>query len=108
MKLVLAAAAALMVAAAGSAAMAETGDPAAEMPQSARLILGGGIDAGGGTEAYPEIPAPTSSTTVMLAVGDAFAIALTRAKGIERATFVRNHPGGSLGRSFEGELSDMS
>lgn len=51
-------------------------------------------------EAYPEIPAPTSSTTAMLALGDAFAIALTRAKGIERATFMRNHPGGSLGRTF--------
>ena len=52
------------------------------------------------SEAYPEIPAPTSSTTVMLAVGDAFAIALTRAKGIERETFIRNHPGGQLGVTF--------
>lgn len=72
------------------------------------LVDGKGAASLSGTEAYPEIPAPTSSTTVMLAVGDAFAIALTRAKGIERATFVRNHPGGSLGRSFEHELSDLA
>lgn len=71
------------------------------------VVDGKGTVSLSGTEAYPEIPAPTSSTTVMLAVGDAFAIALTRAKGIERATFVRNHPGGSLGRSFERELSDL-
>lgn len=65
----------------------------------------GGVAAPGNAEAYPAIPAPTSSTTVMLAMGDALAIALTRAKGIEKATFVRNHPGGSLGRAFEQESS---
>lgn len=57
-------------------------------------------------EAYPEIPAPTSSTTVMLALGDAFAIALTQAKGIGRTTFVRNHPGGFLGAAFVKEKHD--
>ena len=54
-------------------------------------------------EAYPAIPAPTSSTTAMLALGDAFSIALTRAKGIEKATFKRNHPGGNLGMVFRQE-----
>ncbi|WFD45306.1 hypothetical protein MPSI1_003988 [Malassezia psittaci] len=66
--------------------------------------LDGSLSKGDGSppvsEAYPEIPAPTSSTTVMLAVGDAFAIALTHAKGIQRETFVKNHPGGQLGVTF--------
>ena len=49
------------------------------------------------SEAWPPIPAPTSSTTVMLALGDAFAMGLTQAKRNERATFAENHPGGNLG-----------
>lgn len=42
--------------------------------------------------------APTTSTTMMIALGDAFAIALLERKGFSSADFHRFHPGGKLGR----------
>ena len=44
--------------------------------------------------------APTSSTTAMMMIGDAFSIAITNHKGLKRSDFGANHPGGSLGKSF--------
>ncbi len=44
--------------------------------------------------------APTSSTTVMLAVGDAVAQAVAKARGFREEDFANNHPGGSLGLRF--------
>ena len=44
--------------------------------------------------------APTSSTTAMMMIGDAVAIAITSFEGFERSDFGANHPGGSLGKSF--------
>jgi arabinose-5-phosphate isomerase len=45
--------------------------------------------------------APTASTTAMLAVGDALAQAVARAKGFRIEDFARNHPAGSLGLRFQ-------
>lgn len=42
--------------------------------------------------------APTSSTTVQMAVGDAIAVAVSRLKGFTRADFVASHPAGTLGQ----------
>lgn len=44
--------------------------------------------------------APTTSTTVMLALGDALALAISRVKGFGSRDFARFHPGGSLGRKL--------
>lgn len=41
--------------------------------------------------------APTTSTTMQLALGDALAVALMRVKGFDRDSFLVNHPGGKLG-----------
>jgi arabinose-5-phosphate isomerase len=49
-------------------------------------------------EACPHDLAPTTSTTVALALGDALAIALLEEKGFRREDFARLHPGGTLGR----------
>lgn len=49
-------------------------------------------------EADPDQIVPTCSTTLMLAIGDAIAVALMRAKGISRHQFALWHPGGWLGR----------
>ena len=49
-------------------------------------------------EACPMGLAPTTSTTVMMALGDALAIALLERKGFSPADFQRYHPGGKLGR----------
>ncbi|TKY85840.1 hypothetical protein EX895_005381 [Sporisorium graminicola] len=51
-------------------------------------------------EAWDDVPAPSSSTTVALAMGDALAFSVTRAKGLGRDMFAFNHPGGKLGADF--------
>src|SRR3954463_4042948 len=48
-------------------------------------------------EVGPESVAPTSSTTMTLALGDALAMTVMRQKGFTRTDFGRLHPGGSLG-----------
>jgi len=48
-------------------------------------------------EVGPESVAPTSSTTMTLALGDALAMTVMRQKGFTRQDFGRLHPGGSLG-----------
>lgn len=49
-------------------------------------------------EACPLNLAPTTSTTVMLAIGDALAISVMRSKGFSEEKYARFHPGGALGR----------
>lgn len=49
-------------------------------------------------EACPMNLAPTSSTTSMLVLGDALAMALLSARGFKKEDFAKYHPGGSLGR----------
>jgi arabinose-5-phosphate isomerase len=49
-------------------------------------------------EACPLQLAPTASTTATLAMGDALAVALMRARDFQAHHFARFHPGGSLGR----------
>ncbi len=51
-------------------------------------------------EACPMGLAPTTSTTMMIALGDALAIALLERKGFSSADFQRFHPGGKLGRKL--------
>jgi arabinose-5-phosphate isomerase len=56
------------------------------------------LDAGVAEEACPHDLAPTTSTGVALALGDALAVALLEVKGFRREDFAELHPGGSLGR----------
>ena len=49
-------------------------------------------------EACPHGLAPTTSTTLMIALGDALAIALLRRRGFTQEDFKALHPGGSIGR----------
>ena len=51
--------------------------------------------------------APTSSTTVTLALGDALAVACLAARGFTRNDFARSHPGGALGRRLLTRVSDV-
>jgi arabinose-5-phosphate isomerase len=51
-------------------------------------------------EACPLALAPTSSTTVMLVLGDALAMVLLEARGFTKEDFARFHPGGRLGRTL--------
>jgi arabinose-5-phosphate isomerase len=58
------------------------------------------LDIGISKEACPLELAPTTSTTVTLALGDALAVALMRARNFQAENFARFHPGGSLGRKL--------
>ena len=69
-----------------SSALAEAADIALVLPAS--------------DEACPMGLAPTTSTTMMLALGDALAMALLERKGFSTADFQRLHPGGQLGRQL--------
>jgi arabinose-5-phosphate isomerase len=58
------------------------------------------LELGSIPEACPLGLAPTASTTVMLALGDALALVASRLKGFGPQDFARYHPGGSLGRKL--------
>lgn len=58
-------------------------------------------------EACPLQLAPTSSTTATLAMGDAIAVALMRARGFKSEDFALFHPGGSLGRKLLTRVKDV-
>ncbi len=58
------------------------------------VVLDSSVD----KEACPLNLAPTTSTTVALAIGDALAMTLMEAKGLTAEDFAANHPAGSLGK----------
>ncbi len=78
----------------GTPIIAITGRSDSALARQADLVLDAAVDA----EACPFDLAPTTSTTVQLALGDALAVALLEAKGFKAEDFARLHPGGSLGR----------
>lgn len=51
--------------------------------------------------------APTTSTTVALAIGDALAVSLLEEKGFKAGDFARLHPGGALGRKLLTQVRDV-
>jgi len=67
--------------------------PQSTLAQAAAIFL----DISVSTEACPLNLAPTASTTVMLALGDALALELSRRRGFHATNFADLHPGGRLG-----------
>ncbi|MFI5238570.1 MAG: SIS domain-containing protein [Gemmatimonadales bacterium] len=65
------------------------------------------LDASVSEEACPHGLAPTTSTTVALALGDALAVALLEEKGFGADDFARIHPGGALGRKLLTRVRDV-
>jgi arabinose-5-phosphate isomerase len=65
------------------------------------------LDVSVAEEACPLNLAPTASTTAMLAMGDALAVAVLEARGFTRADFARSHPGGALGRRLLLHVDDL-
>ena len=72
------------------------GNADSTLAQNAHVVLNFQID----QEACPLNLAPTSSTTVMLALGDALAMVLLEARGFNKEDFARFHPAGMIGRSL--------
>jgi arabinose-5-phosphate isomerase len=80
----------------GAPMVAITADSDSPLGQHAEVVL----DYGRVTEACPLGLAPTTSTTVMLALGDALAMALLSERRFSPEEFARFHPAGDLGRSL--------
>src|SRR5688572_2268658 len=80
----------------GATIIAVTGQRESPLGRQAAVTL----DLGAIREACPLGLAPTASTTAMLALGDALALVLSRARGFSADDFARFHPGGSLGRKL--------
>jgi arabinose-5-phosphate isomerase len=76
--------------------VAITGAPDSSVARSSDRVISMAIS----REACPMNLAPTASTTAMLAVGDALAMALSESRGFKEADFAALHPGGVLGRRF--------
>lgn len=65
------------------------------------------LDASVAEEACPLNLAPTTSTTVALALGDALALTLMQAKGLTPDDFAINHPAGRLGKRLTLKVADL-
>jgi arabinose-5-phosphate isomerase len=72
------------------------GRPESRCAQASDIVL----DIGTQVEACPLGMAPSTSTTAMLALGDALALALSDITGFAREQYAAVHPGGALGRSL--------
>src|SRR5437660_1308897 len=72
------------------------GDADSTLAKNAHVFLDVNIE----QEACPLNLAPTSSTTVMLALGDALAMVLLEARGFQKEDFAKFHPAGMVGRSL--------
>jgi arabinose-5-phosphate isomerase len=87
----------------GAPLIAITGSAGSPLAQAADVHLDCHVD----REACPLNLAPTSSTTAMLALGDALAIACLDARGFGPEDFARSHPGGALGRRLLLRVADI-
>ena len=74
-----------------------------DLARNADFVLNATI----GEEACPHNLAPTTSTTLHLAMGDALAVCLLEARGFTSSDFARYHPGGSLGKKLYLKVSDI-
>jgi arabinose-5-phosphate isomerase len=78
----------------GARLISVTGYPDSTLGQASDVALGCHV----AEEACPMNLAPTASSTAMLALGDALALALSRRKGFKEEQFANLHPGGRLGK----------
>lgn len=87
----------------GARTILMTGRPNSSAGRLADLVL----DTGVGNEACPNNLAPTTSTTVMLALSDALAVAVMEKRGFTSDDFAKFHPSGTLGRRLLMRVADV-
>lgn len=87
----------------GNIVVAMSGKPESTLAKHSDHFL----DIGVSKEACPLELAPTSSTTVTMAMGDALAVSLMKAQDFQAENFAKFHPGGSLGRKLLLKVSDV-
>ncbi len=79
------------------------GDPNSTLARKSDVVLEASVD----REACPLNLAPTTSTTVALALGDALAMTLMETKGLTAEDFASNHPAGRLGKRLTMRVADL-
>lgn len=87
----------------GVSIIAVVGNPNSTLARRADAI----IDASVNAEACPLNLAPTTSTSVALAIGDALALTLMQVKGLTPDDFAVNHPAGRLGKRLTLTVADL-
>lgn len=87
----------------GASIIAITGNDTSTLAKAADIHLSAHVE----KEACPLGLAPTSSTTVALALGDALALCVLDLRDFTAEDFARSHPGGSLGRRLLIHVNDL-
>ena len=87
----------------GNTIIAIVGNRDSYLAQQADYVLDVTVD----NEGFPGNPAPTSSTTAQLVIGDALAICLMKCRGFSTDDFAKYHPGGALGKQLYLRVKDL-
>ncbi len=87
----------------GAKLISVTGNAKSTLAKNSDFVIDSSVD----KEACPMGLAPTTSTTVMLALGDALAIALLEKKNFKAKDFALFHPGGALGKRLILKVEDI-
>lgn len=87
----------------GTPVIAIVGNVRSTLARASELALDASVE----REACPLDLAPTASTTVALALGDALAMTLSAARGLSSEDFARNHPAGRLGKRLTLTVGDL-
>ena len=87
----------------GTARIALVGRAESSLARGSDLVLEASVD----REVCPLNLAPTASTAVAMAIGDALAAVWMERRGISQADFAINHPAGSLGKQLTMTVSDL-
>ncbi|MBX7223988.1 MAG: KpsF/GutQ family sugar-phosphate isomerase [Blastocatellia bacterium] len=83
--------------------IAIVGNTGSSLARQAEVVLDASVD----QEACPLNLAPTASTTVALAIGDALAMTLMQVKRFSREEYALNHPAGRLGKRLTIRVADL-
>lgn len=86
-----------------SALIGMTGNKNSKLAEFSDVILNSAVE----KEACPIKLAPTSSTTVQMALGDALAVCLMELNGFQEKDFAKFHPGGSLGKNLTAKVEQF-
>ncbi len=87
----------------GCIIIAFTGNKNSTLAKNSDIVIDVGVE----KEACPLGLAPTTSTTALLAMGDALAVILINKNHFKKSDFKKNHPGGMLGRRLSCNVKDI-
>ena len=86
-----------------SALIGMTGNLQSKLAENSEVVLNTFVE----KEACPNKLAPTSSTTVQMALGDALAVVLMEMKNFRETDFAKFHPGGALGKNLTAKVEQF-